>query len=150
MLNYRLPLYFVYVVLMFLPRVCRGFAARGCNVAARLSHNSRAPFQSSDHSYGGYLKFARILSTFLRASNANKVDALSKERHENIIDGKSMAESIREDIKNEVERLKVECNVTPGLAVILVGSRSDSTSAGSSHPKSTMPASSHARRLNLT
>jgi 5,10-methylene-tetrahydrofolate dehydrogenase/methenyl tetrahydrofolate cyclohydrolase len=63
----------------------------------------------------------------LRASNANKVDALSKERHENIIDGKSMAESIREDIKNEVERLKVECNVTPGLAVILVGSRSDST-----------------------
>jgi len=38
----------------------------------------------------------------------------------NIIDGKKIAESIREEIKLEVEKLKAE-GVTPGLVVILVG-----------------------------
>ncbi len=38
-----------------------------------------------------------------------------------IIDGKKIAAEIREDIKREVERLKKEHGITPGLATILVG-----------------------------
>ncbi|MDH4227053.1 MAG: bifunctional methylenetetrahydrofolate dehydrogenase/methenyltetrahydrofolate cyclohydrolase FolD [Deltaproteobacteria bacterium] len=39
----------------------------------------------------------------------------------NIIDGKAVAESIREALKNEVAAMKAAHNVTPGLAVVLVG-----------------------------
>ncbi len=38
-----------------------------------------------------------------------------------IIDGKKLAESIRDEIAKEVENLKKEKGITPGLAVILVG-----------------------------
>lgn len=38
-----------------------------------------------------------------------------------IIDGKSFAENLRAEITKSVEKLKKERNVTPGLAVILVG-----------------------------
>ena len=38
-----------------------------------------------------------------------------------IIDGKKLAKEIRDDIAKEVERLKKERDITPGLAVILVG-----------------------------
>lgn len=39
----------------------------------------------------------------------------------NIIDGKKIAEEIGEEIKKEVVRLKQDYDITPGLAVILVG-----------------------------
>ncbi|MEQ1706569.1 MAG: tetrahydrofolate dehydrogenase/cyclohydrolase catalytic domain-containing protein [Rickettsiales bacterium] len=38
-----------------------------------------------------------------------------------IIDGKAFAESLRADIKIRVAKLKAEKNITPGLAVVLVG-----------------------------
>ncbi len=38
-----------------------------------------------------------------------------------IIDGKKIAAEIREEIKKEVEKLKAEHGITPGLATILVG-----------------------------
>jgi methylenetetrahydrofolate dehydrogenase (NADP+)/methenyltetrahydrofolate cyclohydrolase len=48
-----------------------------------------------------------------------------------IIDGKQVAQQIREELKREVRQLKQKYGVTPGLAAILVGenpaSRSTST-----------------------
>mmetsp|Transcript_15525 Transcript_15525/g.33697 ORF Transcript_15525/g.33697 Transcript_15525/m.33697 type:complete len:335 (+) Transcript_15525:69-1073(+) len=43
-----------------------------------------------------------------------------------IIDGKKVAEDIRQEIAAEVAELKAKHNLTPGLAVVLVGSRKDS------------------------
>jgi len=42
------------------------------------------------------------------------------------IDGKAIAEKIRAEVKDDVKALKEQSNKTPGLAVILVGSRRDS------------------------
>ena len=44
----------------------------------------------------------------------------------NIIDGKAIAEVIRGEIKDDVAALVKASNVTPGLAVVLVGNRTDS------------------------
>ena len=38
-----------------------------------------------------------------------------------IIDGKAFAEGLREKIAKQVAALKADHNVTPGLAVVLVG-----------------------------
>ena len=38
-----------------------------------------------------------------------------------LIDGKSLANKIQEDVAKEVEKLKQEKNIVPGLAVILIG-----------------------------
>lgn len=43
-----------------------------------------------------------------------------------VINGKEIAAAIREEIKQEVEQLRNQGHVAPGLAVILVGSRRDS------------------------
>lgn len=43
-----------------------------------------------------------------------------------VIDGKSVAKQIREEVASEVARLKDVFGFIPGLAVILVGSRKDS------------------------
>lgn len=43
-----------------------------------------------------------------------------------VIDGKSIAKKIREEIASEVSRMKESIGVVPGLAVILVGDRKDS------------------------
>ena len=44
-----------------------------------------------------------------------------------IIDGKSVAAILQEELKHEVERLRLEQNgLVPGLAVVLVGQRVDS------------------------
>ena len=44
-----------------------------------------------------------------------------------IIDGKAIAQAIREEIREVTEALVSEHGVTPGLAVVLVGSRTDSS-----------------------
>lgn len=38
-----------------------------------------------------------------------------------ILDGKALSDKIKEEVKNEVTQLQIEKNITPGLAVILVG-----------------------------
>ena len=43
-----------------------------------------------------------------------------------IIDGKAIAQKIREDIMADISKLKCESGKVPGLAVVLVGARKDS------------------------
>lgn len=43
-----------------------------------------------------------------------------------LIDGKAVAESVKNKVKEGVEYLKSEYNITPGLATVLVGERPDS------------------------
>ena len=43
-----------------------------------------------------------------------------------IIDGKAIAQKIREEIMADILKLKCETNKVPGLAVVLVGARKDS------------------------
>ena len=43
-----------------------------------------------------------------------------------IIDGKAVAQSIKDKVKDSVTYLKTEYNITPGLATVLVGERPDS------------------------
>src|SRR5438128_8079482 len=52
-----------------------------------------------------------------------------------LIDGKAIAESVKEKVKEGVEYLKSEYNVTPGLATVLVGDRPDSRAYVSSKHK---------------
>ena len=51
---------------------------------------------------------------------------MSTESSAKVIDGKAVAEQIRDEITEEVSRMKDEIGVVPGLAVILVGDRKDS------------------------
>ena len=44
------------------------------------------------------------------------------------IDGKVISEQIHEELADEIKNLQAECNLTPGLAVVLVGTRPDSES----------------------
>ncbi|GKU96889.1 hypothetical protein SLEP1_g10071 [Rubroshorea leprosula] len=52
--------------------------------------------------------------------------AMATDASAKVIDGKSVAKQIREEIAAEVSRMKDEIGVVPGLAVILVGDRKDS------------------------
>eukprot|EP00891_Asterochloris_glomerata_P002764 jgi/Astpho2/2764/Aster-00939 len=45
-----------------------------------------------------------------------------------LIDGKSIAKTIREELAEQVQQLKAQHNKVPGLAVVLVGTRKDSES----------------------
>lgn len=51
---------------------------------------------------------------------------MKTETSSTIIDGKLVAKKIRDEISNEVSRIKDLTSIVPGLAVILVGSRKDS------------------------
>ncbi|XP_039135062.1 bifunctional protein FolD 4, chloroplastic [Dioscorea cayenensis subsp. rotundata] len=52
--------------------------------------------------------------------------AMSTDTAAKIIDGKSVAKQIRDEIAGEIVKLKDATGVVPGLAVVLVGSRKDS------------------------
>ncbi|OIW04805.1 hypothetical protein TanjilG_23703 [Lupinus angustifolius] len=52
--------------------------------------------------------------------------SLTAEACAKVIDGKAVANRIRDEIRAEVSRMKEAIGVTPGLAVILVGDRKDS------------------------
>ncbi|KAK4411363.1 Bifunctional protein FolD 4, chloroplastic [Sesamum angolense] len=52
--------------------------------------------------------------------------AMATEASAKVIDGKSVAKEIREEIATEISRMKESTGVVPGLAVILVGDRKDS------------------------
>lgn len=51
---------------------------------------------------------------------------MTAETSAKVIDGKSIAKQIRDEITIEISRMKDATGVVPGLAVILVGSRKDS------------------------
>lgn len=51
---------------------------------------------------------------------------MATEQSAKVIDGKSVAKQIREEISAEVLKMKDAIGVVPGLAVILVGDRKDS------------------------
>lgn len=52
---------------------------------------------------------------------------MASEASAKVIDGKAVAKQIRDEITDEVSRMKDAIGVVPGLAVILVGDRKDST-----------------------
>ncbi|PSS11715.1 Methenyltetrahydrofolate cyclohydrolase [Actinidia chinensis var. chinensis] len=81
------------------------------------------------------LRFGPINSSLLRttvtkchasASPSVLPAAMAAETSAKIIDGKSIAKQIRDEISAEISRMKDNIGVVPGLAVILVGDRKDS------------------------
>ncbi|XP_068647971.1 bifunctional protein FolD 4, chloroplastic-like [Aristolochia californica] len=52
--------------------------------------------------------------------------SLTTDTHARVIDGKSIAKQIREEISGEISRMNDTIGKVPGLAVVLVGSRKDS------------------------
>lgn len=69
----------------------------------------------------------RTLSLRSYASSSPVISAkLTTEASAKVIDGKSVAKTIRDEVAAEVSRMKDAIGVAPGLAVILVGNRKDS------------------------
>lgn len=66
--------------------------------------------------------------TSLRFSSSHvaSVAAMAMDSSAKVIDGKSVAKQIRDEITAEVSRMRESIGVIPGLAVILVGDRKDS------------------------
>ena len=70
---------------------------------------------------------SKILLTYVHMFHMTVCTAaLTTEASAKVIDGKSVAKQIRDEIAAEVPRMKEAIGVTPGLAVILVGDRKDS------------------------
>ncbi|KAL0379553.1 UNVERIFIED_CONTAM: Bifunctional protein FolD 4, chloroplastic [Sesamum angustifolium] len=67
---------------------------------------------------------ARTAASLCSSSVINA--AMATEASAKVIDGKSVAKEIREEIATEISRMKESTGVVPGLAVILVGDRKDS------------------------
>ncbi|XVF73234.1 hypothetical protein PTKIN_Ptkin12aG0185200 [Pterospermum kingtungense] len=70
--------------------------------------------------------FPRTLSLHSLRSSRPVTVAMAAEPSAKVIDGKSVAKQIREEISAEVSKMKDTIGVVPGLAVILVGDRKDS------------------------
>ncbi|XP_007051872.2 PREDICTED: bifunctional protein FolD 4, chloroplastic [Theobroma cacao] len=70
--------------------------------------------------------FPRTLSLNSIRSSRFITAAMATEQSAKVIDGKSVAKQIREEISAEVLKMKDAIGVVPGLAVILVGDRKDS------------------------
>ncbi|XP_021279523.1 bifunctional protein FolD 4, chloroplastic-like [Herrania umbratica] len=70
--------------------------------------------------------FPRTLSLSSPRSSRFITAAMATEQSAKVIDGKSVAKQIREEISAEVLKMKDAIGVVPGLAVILVGDRKDS------------------------
>ncbi|XP_073269423.1 bifunctional protein FolD 4, chloroplastic-like isoform X1 [Primulina huaijiensis] len=82
--------------------------------------NTNACTTDSRCSFSGFTKMWSYLS-HSAGSAAATITASAK-----IIDGKSVAKEIRDEIAIEISRMKESIGVVPGLAVILVGDRKDS------------------------
>ena len=66
-----------------------------------------------------------------------------------IIDGKVLAQNLRKEIAEGVEKLKAEKGVTPGLAVILVGENPASVSYVTAKEKACAEAGMYSREIRL-
>ncbi|KAK9056191.1 hypothetical protein SSX86_027280 [Deinandra increscens subsp. villosa] len=60
------------------------------------------------------------------SSSSTSAMQVNNETFAKVIDGKRVAQDIREEIGVEISRMKEEIGIVPGLAVILVGDRKDS------------------------
>ncbi|KAF8405065.1 hypothetical protein HHK36_009962 [Tetracentron sinense] len=86
------------------------------------------------------LQFRRSVPPHSRAANPSSIRtsirsrcsfstlsvAMSTETSAKVIDGKSVAKQIRDEITGEISRMKDAIGIIPGLAVILIGDRKDS------------------------
>ncbi|GER40054.1 bifunctional protein folD [Striga asiatica] len=84
-------------------RSCSAFLRTSCTISAQAR------------------TFAPLCSSSSAVNAAMPTEASAK-----VIDGKSVAKQIREEIATEVSRMKESTGIVPGLAVILVGDRKDS------------------------
>ncbi|CAI9101776.1 OLC1v1039187C2 [Oldenlandia corymbosa var. corymbosa] len=77
--------------------------------------------------HAGYYKSPAFLCTRTATHSPSfTAAALATEASAKIIDGKSIAKDVRDEVAAEVSRMKEAIGVVPGLAVILVGDRKDS------------------------
>ena len=68
-------------------------------------------------------------STTITHTNGTTITTVSKAEPRPLatkISGTAVSKEIREELKEEVKALQAQHNVTPGLAVVLVGDRPDS------------------------
>ncbi|CAA0820784.1 Bifunctional protein FolD 4- chloroplastic [Striga hermonthica] len=103
-------------------------AAEGCSRRASLVANLRV---HPTRSYSAFLRTSCAVGAHARASgslcSSSSVNAaMAIEASAKVIDGKSVAKKIREEIATEISRMKECTGFVPGLAVILVGERKDS------------------------
>ncbi|KAM7472175.1 hypothetical protein LguiA_010358 [Lonicera macranthoides] len=70
--------------------------------------------------------FPRTMISYSSPLSSPITAAMPTEASATVIDGKSVAKDIRDEITTEISRMKDEIGVVPGLAVILVGDRKDS------------------------
>ena len=87
--------------------------------AARLTTVMAAGAPPPDH-------FRRLFSLFSAAPCAQSERRAPVLPHAELIDGKAIAETIRAELKVEVDALRARYGAAPGLAVVLVGQRKDS------------------------
>ena len=66
------------------------------------------------------------VALFVSKRSSSSAKSSSAKKPGVIIDGKATAATIQEELKEEVERLKNQNEIVPGLAVVLVGNRVDS------------------------
>ncbi|KAL7158669.1 hypothetical protein ABFS83_02G159800 [Erythranthe nasuta] len=105
-------------------------AADCCARRVFLVTNLQVPTRSSS----AFLRTSRTINSHSRAvssicssSSSSVVNAaMATEASAKVIDGKSIAKEIREEIAAEISRMKESIGIVPGLAVILVGERKDS------------------------
>ena len=71
--------------------------------------------------------FTSRLSSIERAMPAVATSTDMPPPSARLIDGKAIAQTIRTEIRDETQQLINEHGVTPGLAVVLVGNRTDSS-----------------------
>lgn len=74
----------------------------------------------------GYLLVKKLRESDQASNAAAKVANGEPKLKAGIIDGKAIAQQVREEVKVHVAELVAKHGVTPGLAVVLVGSRKDS------------------------
>ncbi|CAN0884063.1 Bifunctional protein FolD 4, chloroplastic [Linum grandiflorum] len=82
-------------------------------------------------------------------NNAASGDAETSSPSAKVIDGKQVAQEIREEIAAQVSRMKDAIGVVPGLAVILVGDRKDSATYVRNKQKACESAGINSYQVNL-
>ncbi|XP_042509489.1 bifunctional protein FolD 4, chloroplastic [Macadamia integrifolia] len=84
-------------------------------------------FRQSVSLHSRVKKFSLSFGTQRKHLSSTVTVAMATVTNANVIDGKSIAKQVRDEITSEISRMKSAINVVPGLAVILVGDRKDSS-----------------------